>query len=436
MRIDPRIALLTMIVAIVAAGAAFLRPASTPGPHSMDRLLRRNAGEAKATHRLRAVLISVQVALSLVLLVAAGLLGRTVLNLRRIEIGFQPDHLMTFAVQPHLHGYESRALDQLARRLERRLQEEGGLRRAGFVSPTPLRSSYVTTSLYRSDDPDVRPLIGAGFFVTPGFLPAIGARPLAGDSAWQADSGTVVITRNTVDSLWGPATSPSDVIGRMIPTRPNRGRLVRVAAVIEDLRLSDITREPVPLVFSPLMQRWAGLSLTGFVDVTGQRQPANIVRRIITADSPELPLFDLRSARAAIDLQFADRHAMAQAAATLGSIGLVLAVVGLYAVVSAVVNSRRREIGIRGALGAAPQRILRRVLVGGLVPVVVGLPFGVAGALVIGKLLGPQLFGLESLDPLAYVSAMVLLVAAALGATLLPAWRATRISPAEVLRDE
>jgi putative ABC transport system permease protein len=282
----------------------------------------------------------------------------------------------------------------------------------------------------------VRPLIGAGFFVTPGFLPAIGARTLAGDSAWQADSGTVVITRNTVDSLWGPATSPSDVIGRMIPTRPNRGRLVRVAAVIEDLSLSDITREPVPLVFSPLMQRWAGLSLTGFVDVTGQRQPANVVRRIIAADAPELPLFDLRSARAAIDLQFADRHAMAQAAATLGSIGLVLAVVGLYAVVSAVVNSRRREIGIRGALGAAPQRILRRVLVGGLVPVVVGLPFGVAGALVIGKLLGPQLFGLESLDPLAYVSAMVLLMAAALGATLLPAWRATRISPAEVLRDE
>jgi hypothetical protein len=303
------------------------------------------------------------------------------------------------------------------------------------VSPTPLRSSYVTTALYRSDDPDVPPLIGAGFFVTPGFLPAIGARTLAGDSLWQADSGTVVITRSTVDSLW-PATPPSDVIGRMVPTRPNRGRPVRIAAVIEDLRLSDITRDPVPLVFSPLAQRWAGMSLTGFTDVTGYSRAGSSVRRIMAAGAPELPLFDMRSARAAVDLQFADRNAMARAAMTLGSIGLVLAVVGLYAVVSAVVATRRREIGIRGALGAAPRRIVRRVLAGGLLPVMLGLPFGVAGSLAISRLLAPQLFGLESLDVVAYAGAIGLLVVATIAAALLPAWRATRISPAEVLREE
>jgi predicted permease len=435
MRLDPRIAGLTLLVAFVATGLAYLRPANTLRAYSINRLMRRNAGDARTTHRLRGGLVAAQVALSMMLLVAAGLLGRTVLNLRSIDLGFQPNHLLTFALDPHLHGYESRALDQLARRLEQRLKAEGGLRGAGFVSPAPLRSSYVTTSLYRSDDPKVPPLIGAGFFVTPGFLPAIGARTIAGDSAWQADSGTVVITRNAVDSLF-PGMPAGEIVGRMIPTRPNRARPVRVAAVIENLSLSDIRREPVPLVFSPLGQRWAGLSMTGFVDLNGRGRSSTIVRRVMSADAPELPLFNVRSARAAVDLQFADRNAMARAAATLASIGLVLAIVGLYAVISAVVATRRREIGIRGAMGAAPHRILGRVLVGGLLPVVLGLPLGVAGSILIGKLIAPQLFGLESLDPIAYVGATVLLIGAATGAAFLPAWRATRISPDEVLRDD
>ena len=156
----------------------------------------------------------------------------------------------------------------------------------------------------------------------------------------------------------------------------------------------------------------------------------------MSSDAPELPLFNVRTARAAVDLQFADRNAMARAAATLASIGLLLAVVGLYAVISAVVATRRREIGIRGAMGAAPYRILGRVFVGGLLPVALGLPLGLAGSIVIGKLIAPQLFGLESLDPMAYVGAAVLLIGAAMGAALLPAWRATRISPAEVLRED
>jgi putative ABC transport system permease protein len=436
MRVDLRIALLTLLVAFVGAGIAFLRPASSLRRFSIDRLMRRNASDASAAHRLRGALITAQVALSLVLLVAAGLLGRTVVNLRSINLGFQEEGKLTFALDPHLHGFEARALDVLARRLEQRLTADGGFRGAGFISPAPLRSSFITSALYRSGDPEERPLIAAGFFVTPGFLPAIGARTLAGDSLWQADSATVVITRNVIDSLF-PGTSPADMVGRTIPTRPKLGRPVRVAAVIDNLSLSDITREAVPIVFSPLAQRWSGISLTGLVDASGSgRSAASAVQRLISAEAPELPLFDIRTARAAIDLQFADRNAMARAAATLAIIGLALAAVGLYAVLSAVVATRRREIGIRGAMGAAPHRILRRVLANGLIPVALGLPLGLAGSILIGKLLAPRLFGMESLDPVALGGAAGVLLIAAVGAALLPAWRATRISPAEVLREE
>lgn len=436
MQVGPKIAGLTIVVAFLATGIAFLRPAAMVRTWSIDRLLRRTADGAPSGNRLRALLISAQVALSLVLLVSAALLGRTVRNLRSIELGFQPDRVLTFSIDPHLHGYESQALDQLARRLERQLVEDGGFRAAGFVSPAPLRSSYVTTSLYGSSDPAVRPLIAAGFYVSPGFLAALGARTVAGDSAWRADSGTAVLSRGALARLF-PAMSPHDAIGMTVPTRPKQERSVRIAAIIEDVSLSDVTRETAPTVFLPLAERWAGLSLTGFVDASGSpRARTSIVRRVMAGAAPDIPLFDIRSARSGVDLQFADRNAMARAAGTLAVIGLILAAIGLYAVISAVVATRRREIGIRGALGAAPDRILRRVLAGGLVPVMLGLPVGVAGSILLGKLLAPQLFGLNSLDPVAYGMAVVLLIVAALGASLLPAWRATRISPAEVLRDE
>ena len=436
MHIGPRIVVLTMAVALFAAGIAFLRPANMLRPPSVDRLMRRGAADVAANHRLRSALITVQVALSLVLLTTAGLLGRTVLNLRRIDLGFEPNRLLAFSLDPHLHGFESGKLDQLARRLETRLREEGGFRGAGFVSPSPLRSSYVTTALYGSDDPEVRPLIGAGFFVTPGFLQTLGARTIAGDAAWQADSGTVVITRGSLAKLF-PGMAPADAIGLSVPTRPKRGNPVRIAAVIEDVSLSDITKEPVPAVFHPLAQRWPGMSLTGFVDIAGAgRSAASVVRRVMTNDAPELPLFDVRGARSAVDVQFADRNAMARAAATLAAIGLILAAVGLYAVVSAVVATRRREIGVRSALGATPRRILRRVLVGGLIPVGVGLPIGMVGSILISRLLAPQLFGLEAIDPVAYAFGIVALLLAAIIAALLPAWRATHISPAEVLRED
>jgi predicted permease len=434
MRLDPRVAGVTMLVALVAAGAAFLRPASMLRRPTVDHLIRRGAEDVRASHRLRAGLISVQVALSLVLLVAAGLLGRTVLNLRNIELGFEPSRVLTFSLAPHLHGFEGRTLDNLARRLESRLAQDGALT-AGFISPSPFRSSYLTAALYGSDDPEVRPLIGAGFFVSPGLIPALGVPTLAGDSLWQADSGTTVISRAAAKALF-PGLAVGDVVGRIVPTRPKRGRPVRIAAVIEDVRLSDVTDDPVPVIFFPLMQRYASMSLTGVVDTKGMSGSDEVVRRIIGLDAPEIPLFNVRSARAAIDLQFADRNAMARASGTLAVIGLLLSAVGLYAVISAVVATRRREIGIRGALGAAPHRILRRMLATGLLPVLIGLPLGLAGSMLVGKLLAPQLFGLERIDPLSYVIAIGVLLCAATVAALLPSWRATRISLADVLREE
>lgn len=435
MRVDVRIVLFTMLAALVAASLAFFQPATAGRWRSLDRILRRTASEDRGSHGIRAALVAAQVALSLVLLVAANLLGRTVANLREIDLGFRPERLLTFSLDPHLHGYESRELEQLARGLEGRLADEGGVRGAGFISPSPLRSSYLTAALYAGDDAE-EGLVGAGFYVTPGVLPALGARTIAGDRDWRADSGTAVLTRATLARIH-PGMPPEEAIGRLVYTRPNRQRPIRIAAIIENLHLSHITSEPPPLLFRPLAERLAGVSLSGVV--AAERTPASVapaVRAVVSRYAPELPIFDVRSARAAVDLQFADRHAMARVASTLGVIGLLLAAVGLYGVLAAMVAGRRREIGIRGALGAPPLRILRRTMRTGLAPVFIGLPVGLVGAVLFARLLAPQLFGLDASDPSVYAAVTVALLVATAVAAGIPAWRATRVSPAEVLRDE
>lgn len=436
MHIDPWIAAITLVLALVAAVLAFAGPARLVGMRSLEQLMRRGSSGTRATHRVRSTLVATQVALSVVLLVCAALLGRTVANLRRVDLGFDPARLLAFSVDPHLHGYESASLDRFARDIERRLRDNPAVAGAAFISPAPLESGYVTAALFGSDDPEKRPLVGAGYYVSPGFLSALRVRVLAGDANWQADSGTVVISRVTLEKLW-PGVTPAAAVGRLVPTREKGKGLVRIAAVIENLNLSDITGSPPPVILRPLAERHRGLSMSGFVAVNGA--PLSIVpalRQTMAEAAPELPLFDIRTARQAVDLQFAERDTMARTASTLSAIGLLLAVIGLFGVLSHLVASRRREIGVRSALGASPVRIVRGVVVGGLAPVVAGLVVGLAAAFAGSKLLSAQLFQLERFDPPAYVGAVLSLLLAAMVACAVPAWRALRVSPVEVLREE
>jgi predicted permease len=435
MGIDVRVIGFALVTAWLASTLVSLRPALAARRTAMGGFIRRGATDGRTGHRLRSALVAAQVALSLVLLVSAGLLGRTVRNLRSVDLGFEPGRLLTFAIDPHLHGYESARLARLAQEVEDALERAGGVEAAGFISPSPLRGSYLTAALYGSDDPEARPIIAAGFYATPGLLRAMGARMIAGEDPWRGDSGTVVVSRGALTALY-PGVPVEAAIGRLVPTRRNRGGLVRIAGIFEDLHLSDITREPPPVIIRPLGERLEGLSLTGVAAGSRPAALAPTVHAVLAARAPDLPVFDIRTARALIDLQFAERDAMATAAMTLSSLGLLLSAVGLYGVLAAMVSSRRREIGVRSALGAGPRQILWRVLATGLVPVMAGVGAGAVAAVGAGRVLASHLFGLAPLDPVSFSGAAAVLISVALAAALVPAWRATRVSPVEVLRED
>lgn len=160
-------------------------------------------------------------------------------------------------------------------------------------------ATYLTAALFHSSDPDARPLVAAGFYVTPGFLEALDVRMIAGETSWRADSGTAVITRSTLARMY-PGLPPPPAIGRLVPTRANGQRPVRIAGVVEDVHLSDITREAPPIVFRPLAERLPGMPVMGLVATAGApARQAPVVQRVLGAVAPELPLFDIRTARAA-----------------------------------------------------------------------------------------------------------------------------------------
>jgi predicted permease len=424
---SPRLIVLAFAGAIAAAGVAGMQPALSAGRNALAHALRGAHSGDSHSPRVRAVLVGTQVAISMVLVLGAGLLGRTVVNLRSIDLGFEPDNIVTFAMDPALDGIEFSRVEALARQLESDFAQTPGVHAAGWVSPPPLRTSYITASL--RNPADAEPVIGAGYFVTPGFMRALGVRVLAGDAAWNTEPGTVVISRNVAAALF-PGQPPARAIGKPVDAR---GTTLRIAAVIEDVQLSDITREPPPVFLRPLAERYEGLQLNAFVNGSSGLRG---VRRMLDARGGAQPYFDLRTARAAIDEQFAERNLMARVATVLSVLGLLIAAVGLYAMLAYTVVLRRHEIGIRIALGATAADVRLQFMQRALVLSLAGAIVGAIGGLAVSRVLRAQLFGVEALDTATYVGAMLVVIVVASLAALLPSIQAARVPPGEALRSD
>lgn len=435
MHVDARVVGFVMATSFLAAFIAFLQPAAAARWLPLHYLLRRT-GPAREGQRLRSALVAVQVALSFVLLVGAMLLGRTVLNLRRVDLGFSPSNVFVLEVDPHVHGYDAARTARLADAVEDRLRGAMGVAEAGIVSPTPLRSQYDIGWLQRRPGDTERhdDVTGAGYYVSPGFLSTLGVRVLAGDRAWRADSGTVVITRTMLRQLY-PALPPASAIGHTV-FGPNDVPLT-IAAVVADVKLSDLTRDPPPTVFRPLRDRPPDEPLGIFVRAAGsQAQAIAAVDRALARVAPDVPLYGLRSAREAVDLQFAEQEVMAVVASALGALGLALAAIGLYGVLATIVAARQREIAIRSALGAGPRAIMRDVLARGLLPVAIGAVAGSVGSVAVSRVIASRLFGLGALDPASYGWGLAAVAIVALLACMPPAYRASRVSIVRMLRVE
>jgi predicted permease len=397
-------------------------------------------GEGRATPRLRAGFVIVQLAFVLVLLAGTGVLLRTVYNLRHVELGFRQQQLLLFAVSPSDVGYTKKTAPALYERLLGEIAAAPGVQaatvsRVAVLSGNARRETiavpgYAPRANERMNV-DIN-IIGLRYFET------LGIPLTAGRDFTRADSetaGRVAIVNESFVRRFLGADAPlgRDVyFGQIQPDVPG----LRIVGVVRDTKYHGVRQETVPLIYVPLAQEPVD-DMTVYAWTT--LPPATVlseIRRRVVAIEPNLPIFYVRTIAQQIDDAISQERLLATLSSTVGGVALVLAMVGLYSVISYNVSRRVREMGVRMALGADRASVLGLLMKQNARIILLGLIAGGLAAAVLLRLLRDRLYGVTPLDPLVTLAAVAIVAAVGIAAGLGPAMRATRRDPASVLRTE
>jgi predicted permease len=391
---------------------------------------------------LRRMLVGIQVALSLLLLVGAGLFVRTLRNLDSLGPGFPTDHLLTFTINPSLNGYSDEQTKSFYQRLNVNLQTMPGVASVGF-STMPLLKGYAWQNAVLGKDFEGAPIeeqpvlceVGPGYFATLG-IPIIAGRAFTAQDDGPAKYAYAVINE-TFAKTYFPGRIPIGqrfgLVDDMEPASPD----IEVIGVIPDKKYRDLRETPPAQAYFPYFQgphfRFMNVYLRTQTD---PRQIENELRERMRQFDPLVPVVDLQTVNEQIGLSLRTERLVASLSAVFGGLATLLAVIGLYGVTAYAVMRRTREIGIRMALGAVPVDVIAMVMREVLILIGAGLAAWFLLALALANLVRSQLFGLNPRDPLTFVgSAIVLTVAAGL-AGLIPALRASSLAATTALRHE
>jgi len=379
-----------------------------------------------------------QIALSTVLVVAAVLFSRTLLNLQRVDVGFDADRLVTFILEPGRSGYDSTRAADLYARIEERLRRVPGVR-AVAVAGSGSGMLWGTDS-----NADVFLLAGADGgeskyqFVDANFFDTMGIRLRRGRLFTTQDTAAsprvAVVSESFVRAFFGNR----DPLGQRMAGAPQTPmeRQLEIVGVVSDSKVNSLRQAAPPIFYRPITQT-PSPSRTIVVRTVDDPEPLlPAVADAVHAIDPRLAIRELTTQRGHLDEYVSDERTFAVAASFFGGLSLLVSAIGLFGLMSYSVARRTREIGIRMAVGAAPRRVLAAVMRETLAFVVVGVAIGVAGALASSRLVAAVVFGLAPTDPpsIALSAAVLMLVAALAG--YLPARRAASVNPLLALRAE
>lgn len=401
-----------------------------------DALKEGGRADAAIGVRTRRLLIVGEVALSLVLLAGAGLMGRTLLALSRVDAGFDPHDVLTIRVSlPHKkYPNSSDVLGFFDRAIER-LRALPGVQAAGAIDSLPFQGGSIQpivleghAELLPRDQPTV--LVRK---VTSGYLRAMNIPILRGRDVAAGDSEVLLVSRATSKMLWGDA----DPVGRRV-TLPLEapGISKEVIGITGDVKLGTLTdAAPAAVVYEFTRQEGGN----GFALVLRTAVPPKTVAQaaaaVIHDIDPNQPIQQVTTMEDIVNQTLTSQQFSALLLAVFAAAALALASIGIYSVLSYIVRGRRREIGIRAALGAGTTDVLRLVIAEGLTPTSIGIVAGIGAALVSGTFLRRIVYGVSASDPLTLGCVSLVLLAVSILASIVPAWRASRVDPLIVLRD-
>ena len=387
-------------------------------------------------------LLVVQVAISLVLLVGAGLFLKTLSNLRHVDVGFNPQNLLLFRVNPALNRYDEKRMLALYRDMLDRLSTVPGVRGVAMSQPALLSGSVNSTSIFvqgRTYAPgrqvDHNNSINR-LVVSPTFFEVMGIPIINGRGLTERDDAAapkVVVINEAAAKKYFPNTNP---VGQRFGSSIETSGQLEVVGVLKDVKYDSVRDSAPPTMYVPYPQ--TRLSSAVF-EVRTAAAPAGVmngIREVGRQIDPNLPLTDVSTQIEQVERRFAQEKLFAQAYTLFGALALLLASIGLFGLMSYSVSRRTNEIGIRMALGAQRQDVLRLVMRESMILVVVGIVAGVAIAVSASKLVASLLFGLPPRDPWTLLAAIGVMVMVSGLAGYLPARRASRVDPMVALHYE
>ncbi len=387
---------------------------------------------------LKSALIVAQVSLSLVLLVGGGLMTRALGRAQTINLGFDPQHAIEVAFDLRLQGYESGQGKEFQKRLLSGVRALPGVQSAGIADMVPVDLHFSRAAIFAEGQPLERSAnVPTAMYnrVSPGYFQAMGTQLLEGrDFTEQDDENAprVAIINQTFARRFFPGEDP---IGKRFSLSRPEGVKMQVIGVVQDGKYAGLNEDPKPFLGRPLWQSEPG-STSVIVRAEGDPQMLKVaVGREVQQLDPHLPM-SANTLAEKLSLPLLPARIAASVLGGFGLLALALAAIGIYGVISYAVSTRTHEIGVRMALGAQREDVLRLVLGQGMRLTLLGVAIGLFAALALTRLMKSLLFGVSATDPTTFFIAASLLAAAALLACYLPAKRAARVDPMVALRHE
>ena len=454
-QIDLRVLGFTMLLSLLTGIVFGLAPAWRSTKVDLTPALKDSARSSSSVSRslLSRGLVVLQVALSLLLLVGAGLFLRTLLNLQRVDTGFDTRNLLLFGIQPGLIGYKDEKLSQLYQQMTERLEAIPGVQAVTFSrtallsQSTSSRSVFLRAALNAPPDSEGRiTSSGEGYIhqVRENFLEAMGIPLLAGRTLKAGDDARaprVVVVNHTFAKKYFPDENP---IGKRFTFDPTKPDEVEIVGLAQDAKYARQRDEIPPTAYTSWRQEMRSMS-GATIEVRTAGDPAASVasvRQAVAEVDANLPLSGVKTQIEQADETLRMERLYAKLLTLFGLLAQQLAAIGLFGVMAYAVSQRTREIGIRMALGADRGNVLKMILRQGMTLALIGVVLGLAGAYVLTRYLesvlnlNQMLYGVRVSDPLTYGLIAGVLTVVALIACYVPARRATKVDPMVALRYE
>jgi putative ABC transport system permease protein len=439
--LDATVMMVTILSSIAASLLFGILPALQASRAQAASVIKEAGERGSSRARGRAALVVAEIALTLVLLVGAGLLANSFVRLQQVDTGFKPEQVTIAGLMVPQNRYPKGA-DQtrLYRRLLEGLGERPELQAVGVGFPGPFRASSASATFFlegrASNTKADRPFAHIAT-VSGGYFAAMGMPLLAGRTFQDRDvkdsPGVGVVSESLAKQYW-PGEDP---IGKRLrfDESPNEA-WVTVVGLVGDARQLGLSEHAPALLFMPYEQFALPFTSVAVRSTLPQGTVVSLLKAELAAIDPDLPFGEIVSLQSEIDRNVGQPRFRAMLIGTFALLALMLAAVGLYGLISYTVTQRTREIGIRVALGAAPRQVLLPVVREGLMLALTGIGLGFVGAYAATRALTTFLFGIEPTDPLTFGGVALLLLAVAAAASYIPSRRALRVDPVVALRAE